>query len=85
MATIEELGYALARQIPDMEGGFTVQTNYGDLRITGEAAVRMAELARSLLERQYRQAKGRATRAKASRSTGAAVHGRGRTDDDATT
>lgn len=60
MATLEELGYALAKQIPDMEGGFTAQTSYGDLRVTGEAAVRVAELLRSLLERQYRQAKGRA-------------------------
>jgi len=70
MATLEELGYALAKQIPDMERGFTVHTNNGDLRVTGEAAVRVAELLRSLLERQYRQAEGRATRAKANRLAG---------------
>ena len=32
------LGYALAKQVPDMERGFTISTNYGDIWIDAEDA-----------------------------------------------
>lgn len=37
--SLDEIGYALSRSVPDMARGFTIQTNYADLPIpSGELA-----------------------------------------------
>ncbi|KVM66034.1 hypothetical protein WM11_31525 [Burkholderia ubonensis] len=46
---IDALRYALAKQVPAMERGFTIQTNYGEFRIDAEDADRFAALARIIL------------------------------------
>jgi hypothetical protein len=52
----DRLGYALAKQVPDMERGFTIQTNYGELRIDSEDAPRVARAVRSTLQKQLKHA-----------------------------
>lgn len=56
---IERLSYALAKQIPDMERGFTIQTSYGDLHIEAEDAPRFVALARSILQRRLARLEAR--------------------------
>jgi len=46
----DRIGYALAKQVPAMERGFTIQTSYGDLVIDAEDAGRFAALTRELLQ-----------------------------------
>ncbi|MBB5467240.1 hypothetical protein HDG32_003360 [Paraburkholderia sp. CI2] len=53
---IDRIGYALAKQVPDMERGFTIQTSYGELRIDAEDAPRFVALARNLLQKQLKRA-----------------------------
>jgi len=46
----EDIGYALNRSVPDMVRGFTIQTNYPDLRIPqGELAERIQAVLGSAL------------------------------------
>ncbi|MFX1761400.1 hypothetical protein PWP93_02150 [Paraburkholderia sp. A1RI-2L] len=52
---IERLRYSLAKQVPDMECGFTIQTSYGDLRIEAEDAPRFVALARAILQKQLKR------------------------------
>ncbi|MCY1529090.1 hypothetical protein D9M68_642180 [compost metagenome] len=49
-----ELRYALAKQVPDMERGFSIHTNYGDIQIDAEDAPKIIDAVRKLLERQLR-------------------------------
>ena len=52
-ATDEDLrlGYALAKQVPDMERGFTIGTGYGDIAIpAGWAADSIADQVRMALK-----------------------------------
>ncbi|RQY25348.1 hypothetical protein [Burkholderia stagnalis] len=49
---IEALHYALAKQVPAMKRGFTIQTSYGDLTIDAEDAERFVTLARMVLVRK---------------------------------
>lgn len=55
-AEIDRIGYALAKQIPDMERGFTILTNYGELRIDAEDADHFAALARIILQEKLTRA-----------------------------
>lgn len=49
--TPDQIAYALAKQVPDMQRGFTIQTAYGDIVIPpGCMAERLAERVRSALE-----------------------------------
>lgn len=49
--TPDEISYALSKQVPDMQRGFTIQTAYGDLIIpAGFIAERLAERVRLVLE-----------------------------------
>lgn len=49
--TPQEISYALAKQVPDMNRGFTIQTTYGDLVIEpGPMADRIADQVRDVLE-----------------------------------
>lgn len=54
MANAQELGlgYALAKQVPDMENGFTISTDYGFIRIDAEDAIAFARLAGVLLTKK---------------------------------
>lgn len=46
-----EISYALAKQVPDMARGFTIQTSYGELVIEpGQMAERIATTVRLVLE-----------------------------------
>ena len=51
----DDLGYALAKQVPDMERGFAISTRYGDLQIDGEDAVKVAALVERLLRKKLRR------------------------------
>ncbi|MCM2493056.1 hypothetical protein ACVCIH_09580 [Burkholderia glumae] len=48
----DALRYALAKQVPAMERGFTIQTSYGDLAIGAKDAGPFVALARSVLARK---------------------------------
>lgn len=54
MANFEQeiLDYALAKQVPDMENGFTISTSYGFIRIDAEDALAFARLASELLTKK---------------------------------
>lgn len=53
----QTLRYALAKQVPDMERGFTVSTSYGDLVIPpGRHADAIAAAVRRVLEIQLKAA-----------------------------
>lgn len=51
----QELSYALAKQVPDMERGFTIQTNYGELIVQAEDAKPFIAAITKLLKRELRQ------------------------------
>lgn len=46
-----EIEYALAKQVPSIEQEAIIQTNYGELRFEGQAAKRIAEVVKDILER----------------------------------
>ena len=50
---IDQISYALSKQVPDMLRGFTISTNYGDLHISAKDASPFAARAKGLLEKQY--------------------------------
>ena len=53
----QSLGYALAKQVPDMERGFTISTSYGDIVIeSGRHADAIAAAVRRALEIQLKAA-----------------------------
>ena len=54
--TPDELRYALAKQVPDLEHAVTLETGYGILHLTGRDAARVADLVRRLLEARLRAA-----------------------------
>jgi len=58
--TRDELGYALSKQVPDMARGVILETNYGELTLTGRDAERVAALVRRLLEARLRSAERQA-------------------------
>ena len=60
--TVDELGYALSKQVPDLDRGVTLHTAYGDLALHGRDAERVGALVRRLLEAQRRRLLGRARR-----------------------
>ena len=54
--TLDEIGYALSKQVPDMARGVILQTAYGELTLDGRDAERVAALVRRLLEVRLRSA-----------------------------
>ncbi|MFN3987610.1 MAG: hypothetical protein ACK4KV_19135 [Rhodocyclaceae bacterium] len=51
---IDQLGYALNRQVPDMEGrGFIIGTSYGEIEVGAEEGRAIARALKRLLERKY--------------------------------
>ncbi|NCU32860.1 MAG: hypothetical protein EOM23_08020 [Candidatus Moranbacteria bacterium] len=51
-AEIQQLKYALSKQVPDMLRGFTIHTNYGDIEIEPEFAEAFRNLAADVLQYQ---------------------------------
>lgn len=53
----QQLGYALAKQVPDLERGFTISTSYGDIVVeAGHHADAIAATVRRVLEVQLKAA-----------------------------
>lgn len=52
-SNVDRISYALAKQVPSMQYGFTIQTDYGDLYIAGKDALPFVALAELLLQKQY--------------------------------
>lgn len=52
----ENLGYSLAKRVPAMEGGFSIETNYGPIQFYGDEAKSVITAVRKLLERQLKAA-----------------------------
>ena len=52
--TPDELRYALAKQVPDLERGVILETAYGRLYLADRDAGRVADLVRRLLEARLR-------------------------------
>lgn len=46
----DEINYALAKQVPSIKREAIFQTDYGELRLYGEDAERIAEVVRDILE-----------------------------------
>lgn len=49
---IDDLGYALAKQVPAMERGFTISTSYGDIEIHAEEAGPLMRAVHRILSRR---------------------------------
>lgn len=47
-----DVSYALAKKVPDMKRGFTIQTSYGEICIDAEHAGPFATLAQAMLGKQ---------------------------------
>jgi hypothetical protein len=54
--TLDEIGYALSKQVPDLQRGVILRTAYGELTLDGRDGERVAALVRRLLEARLRQA-----------------------------
>ena len=53
MLTPDSIQYALSRHIPDMERGFSIVTNYGEVIVpSGPVANRIKALVKRLLEQE---------------------------------
>lgn len=62
----EEIDYALAKQVPDMNRGFTIATSYGDITVpAGPVADQVARWVRNALETESYRLQRAAERAKA--------------------
>ncbi len=54
---ISPILYALAKQVPAMQSGFTISTNYGDIEITDPDECRaVADVVRAVLEQRLQRA-----------------------------
>ena len=53
--TIDEIGYALSKQVPEMRCGVILQTHYGELHLHDEDAQQVAALVQRLLEAKLRK------------------------------
>lgn len=56
MFEIEALKYAMAKCLPDMERGFTISTNYGELPIEAESAKPIIDAVAKVLNRKITKA-----------------------------
>lgn len=53
--THDDINYALVKQIPDMQRGFTIQTAYGDLEIDATDAAKFIDLANKVFNTKLRK------------------------------
>lgn len=57
MSTVTDtLSYALAKQVPAMERGFTISTSYGDIEIAADDAEAFQRLAKMMLNQKLANA-----------------------------
>jgi hypothetical protein len=52
----QALRYALAKQVPEMRHGLTLETTYGSLILVGTDAAQVAELVEKLLQAKLKRA-----------------------------
>lgn len=52
----QALRYALAKQVPAMRDGLTLETTYGSLDLVGSDAAQVAELVEKLLQAKLKRA-----------------------------
>ena len=52
----ERISYALAKQVPAMERGFTISTSYGDIQFDAEDAEAFQRLAKRMLTQKLANA-----------------------------
>ena len=50
-SSTDNLYYTLAKRIPDMQRGFTIMTNYGDIFIESDEAAPIVEAVRLAIEK----------------------------------
>ena len=55
----DEIQYALAKQVQDMERGFTIHTSYGDIFVDQDEGKAIITATRNLLERKLKRAQAR--------------------------
>lgn len=55
--TPQDISYALAKQVPDMRRGFTIQTSYGDIQIEAEQAAPIIAAVQKVLLQAQRKTK----------------------------
>lgn len=65
----EQLYYTLAKRVPQMERGFTIETNYGPIQFYGDEAKSVITAVRKLLERQLKAAEKAQAKAQARRES----------------
>ena len=53
--TVDEIGYALSKQVPEIRCGVILQTHYGELHLHDEDAEQVAALVQRLLEAKLRK------------------------------
>ncbi len=57
MSTVTDtLSYALAKQVPAMERGFTISTSYGDIEVAADDAEAFQRLAKRMLTQKLANA-----------------------------
>lgn len=56
--THDDILYALAKQLPAMARGFTIRTDYGELRLDAEDAAPIIQTLRRVLERKAKHQRG---------------------------
>ncbi|WP_150615200.1 hypothetical protein, partial [Pandoraea terrigena] len=57
--TFDAISYALAKQVPAMESGFTISTSYGDIQISAADARAVASVVERILTRKLDAARPR--------------------------
>ena len=53
--TVDEIGYALSKQVPAMRREVILHTHYGELHLQDEDAARVAALVQRMLEAKLRK------------------------------
>ncbi len=53
----DDLEYSLAKRVPDMESGFSISTNYGELFIDADEAEPIIKAVRRAIEKNLKIAK----------------------------
>ncbi|OFZ65828.1 MAG: hypothetical protein A2V79_08390 [Betaproteobacteria bacterium RBG_16_56_24] len=53
----DNLEYSLAKRVPDMERGFTIETSYGGIVIEADQAPKIIKAVRAALQRELAEAK----------------------------
>ncbi len=51
---INQLNYAIAKQIPDMARGFVIQTNYGEIAIDSVDAPTVIDAVKAIIQRNIK-------------------------------